>query len=258
MIYCKNQFFENSIPHNFTLMHNLAHWQGTQQEENMLKQKIEVFNKNGVNYIIENEKKIKRFKPWIGDCFSFLYDYIMKNSIFPKKFGGDIYKHFEILNQELRGVHNKNVLELGTGSGNAVYFLNNDNQYTGTDISPGLLRRAVKRFRKANFKNAQFYVVSADDLPFEDDTFDICLCNLSLNFFSDVESVFQELKRVMLPDGIFICSVPVPERNRPKSRIRGTLYSEKRLKLLSQKHNFKFESISKENGALLYFKAFLQ
>ena len=57
-------------------------------------------------------------------------------------------KHYKILSNELKGVHEKRVLELSTGSGGAVNFLSNDNQYAGADISPGLLRKAVKKFFK--------------------------------------------------------------------------------------------------------------
>jgi len=110
----------------------------------------------------------------------------MKNSIFPKKFGGDINLHFEILSEELKDVHKKRVLELATGSGSAVIFLPNDNLYTGSDISPGLLRKAAKNFRSAGFTNAEFYVTSASDLPFDDNLFDIVLCILSQNFFDDI------------------------------------------------------------------------
>ena len=102
----------------------------------MLKNGIKVVNKKGLNYIVEDGGKLLQFKPWLGDSFSFLYDFIMKSSIFPKKFGGDMSKHYEILSQELKGVHGKRVLELATGSGSAAHFLPNDNQYTGTDISP--------------------------------------------------------------------------------------------------------------------------
>ena len=119
----------------------------------MLKSGIQVIKKKDLCYIAESEKSIKRIKPWLRYPFSFLYDFIMKSSIFPKKFGGDMSKHYEILSQELKGVHGKRVLELATGSGSAVNFLLNDNQYTGTDISPGLLRKAVKSFRSAGFKN---------------------------------------------------------------------------------------------------------
>ena len=70
-------------------------------------------------------------------------------------------EHHDILRQELKGVHGKHVLELATGSGSAVNFLMNDNRYTGTDVSPGLLKKAVNRFLSAGFKEAEFYVASA-------------------------------------------------------------------------------------------------
>jgi ubiquinone/menaquinone biosynthesis C-methylase UbiE len=224
----------------------------------MLKSGIQIIKKNDLCYIVKSESSVKQFKPWLGDSFSFFYDFIMKNFIFPKKFGGDISKHYEILSQELKGVHGKHVLELATGSGSAVNFLPNDNQYKGTDISPGLLRRAVKSFRSAGFKDAEFYVASSDDLPFDDNLFDIVLCILSLNFFNDAKKTLQEIKRVATQDAVFICIVPVPERNKLQSTIRGTLYSEEDLERICEDHGFRYKSIPHENGALLYFKAIVQ
>ena len=72
-------------------------------------------------------------------------------------------------------------------------------------------------------------MTSASDLPFDDNLFDIVLCILSLNFFDDINKSFQEVKRVAAPAAIFICSVPVPERKKAQSTIRGTLYSEEEL-----------------------------
>lgn len=224
----------------------------------MLKTGIRVIKKKGLYYITENENSVKLFKPWLGDSFSFLYDFIMKSSIFPKKFGADMSNHYEILSQELKDIHGKRVLELATGSGSAVNFLENDNQYTGTDISTGLLRSAVKKFKTSGFNEANFYVSSADDLPFDDQLFDICLCILSLNFFNNVKKVFQEIRRVLVPGGIFVCTVPVPERNSLQSTIRGTLYSEDDLGKICQEHGFEFESMPAKNGTLLYFKAIVQ
>ena len=116
----------------------------------------------------------------------------------------------------------------------------------------------MKNFRIAGFKNADFYVTSADNLPFEDNYFDIVLCILSLNFLNDVKKVFQEIERVSDKDAIFICSVPVPERNKVQSTIRGTLYSEEKLEKICQENSFNFENISAENGVLFYFRAILQ
>ncbi len=36
-------------------------------------------------FLYKYGKKIK-YKPWLGDLFSVYYDFLMKNSVFPKKF----------------------------------------------------------------------------------------------------------------------------------------------------------------------------
>ena len=91
----------------------------------MAEKGTKVVNKKGLNYVIGTDGKPLRFKPWLGVCFSFHYDFIMRKSIFPKKFGGDMAEHQDILSRELQCVHGKHMLELATGSGSAVNFLVN-------------------------------------------------------------------------------------------------------------------------------------
>jgi SAM-dependent methyltransferase len=220
-----------------------------------LRPEIKVIEKRGLLYVAENGSRVKRFKPWLGDSVSFLYDWIMSRSVIPKKLGVDVEKHYEILSEALAGVHGKQVLELATGTGSAVRFLGSDNRYTGIDISPNLLRQAVKRFGQAGFQEPEFYVVSADDLPFGDGSFDLCLCILALNFIGNLEGVLDEIRRVLVPNGIFVCGVPVPERNKFHSTIRGTLKSEAELRDHFESRGFRFEVLSEENGVLLYFTA---
>jgi SAM-dependent methyltransferase len=220
----------------------------------MLKKGTKVIKKNGLNCVIGHDGKPLRIKPWIGDSFSVFYDFIMKKSIFPKKFGGDMDDHYDILRQELKSVHGKDVLELATGSGSAVNFLMNDNRYTGTDVSPGLLKKAVKRFLSAGFKEVEFYLASADDLPFQDESFNVCICILSLNFFDDLAKVLKEVNRVLASCSVIVCAVPVPERNTLGSTIRGELRSEDGLARMFKQNGLRFESIPRENGALLYFR----
>jgi ubiquinone/menaquinone biosynthesis C-methylase UbiE len=223
----------------------------------MLKDGVHVIEKKGLSYIAETGNRVRRFKPWLGDAFAWLYDMIMEHSIFPNKLAADMTKHYDILTQELKNTHEKRVLELATGSGSAIHFLGKDNQYIGTDISPALLKKAVKRFRATGFKGAAFYVTSAEQLPFEDNGFDLCLCILSLNFFNDIEAVLSETRRVLAPGGWFVCAVPVPERNKLESKIRGTLYSEHELVKMWGGHHFRFQGLPYENGSLLYFRAVL-
>ncbi len=220
-----------------------------------IKPGIRTIKRGDLFYLADNGNHLIRFTPWLGDGFSFLYDYIMSRSAFPCKFGTDIQKHYDILTQELAGIRGKCILELGTGSGSAVYFLHKDNQYTGVDVSPGLLKQAARRFVRAGFQNPEFYVLSASDLPFESESFDVCLCILSLNFIGSVEQVFQEISRALVPNGVFVCTVPVPEKNRLQSTIRGVLYSEVELGDICRRHGFQFKPIACENGALLYFRA---
>lgn len=220
-----------------------------------LKPGIRIIRKGELRYLAESGGRPMQFKPWLGDCFSFLYDFLMSKSVFPGKIGGDLQKHYSVLARELAGVHGRRILELGTGSGSAVNFLHSDNEYVGTDISRGLLKQAAKRFLRAGFPAPEFYVASGDDLPFETGGFNLCLCILSLNFIGKVEKVFQEVHRLLISGGMFVCSVPVPERNRLRSTIRGVLHSEKELGGMCRESGFTFEPLPCDNGALLYFRA---
>ena len=214
--------------------------------------------KQEINYLKNENDKIIKFKPWLGDIFSFLYDRIMDKSIFPKLFNGDIHKHFKILQKEFKDIHNLNIIEIATGSGTLSEFLPNDNKYIGVDISKGLLKKANSRFKKNGFENFELYNTSAEQLPFDENTFDFAICNLSLNYFDDINPFLLELRRILKIHSTFFCSVPIPERKPEKSKIRGILYSENELKEIFKKYGFKIDSKPYENGAVLYFTAILK
>jgi len=222
-----------------------------------LKENLQAAQRKGLNYIVDADGSIRRHQPWLGDAFAFLYDGIMRRSVFPKKFGGDIEEHGRIMKAMLADTHGKRVLELATGSGSAADFLPPDNAYTGTDISAGLLRRATRRFHANGFSETGFYVVPAEALPFPDNAFDVCLCVLALNFFEDQECVLTEVQRVLAPGGVFFCIVPVPERKQTASPIRGQLRSEEEVSALMVARGFQAESLPEKNGCLLYLKACL-
>lgn len=222
----------------------------------MLKTDITTEKRKSVYFVYHKNRQVVS-KAWLGGMFAGFYDSIMKNSIFPKKFNASLDSHNRFLEAELQNIHKKHILELATGSGNISNYLPNDNQYVGTDISAGLLRIAGKKFKNKNFDSYELFVSPAEDIPVQDGFADICICNLSLNFFSDLGCVIEEIKRTLKHKGYFICTVPIPERNHKKNTIRGKLHSENELKQMFENAGFEYSAYRIENGALLYFKATL-
>lgn len=221
----------------------------------IVKEEITTDTKNGLHYVVADEGTRTTPKPWFGDLFASTYDFFMEKSVFPKKFNADMDRHYQILQGELSKNHGKKVLELAAGNGNAVYFLPTDNDYTGIDISPGLLKRAKKNFYESGFANAEFYVTGVKNLPFKDSIFTLILCILALNFFDDLPAVFAEIKRVSSEGASFLCATPVLERKRNESKITGTVYSEKEIVRTCEEAGFIYRPVSEENGGLLYFWA---
>lgn len=220
----------------------------------MIKEEFEeIKSKNGI-YFLKKDGNFLKHKPWLGDIFSSLYDFFMRKTVFPKKLNASIDENKYFLKNKLGNIHNKNVLELATGSGKLSEVLSSDNNFVGIDISKGLLKIANRRFLKNGFENPRFYVCGVEKLPFKDNIFDVCVCNLSLNFFDDLEIVIKEIKRVLKNKGFFFCSAPVPERKINKSKIRGELRSEEKLKEMFEKNNFVFYSYDFDNGTILYFR----
>ena len=101
---------------------------------------------NGIRYITGKDGKLKRQRPWLNSLFAPFYDWSMKKSVIPKKFGASFSEHFRILKTFFQVIHSKEVLEIATGSGNVVKFLPSDNRYSGIDISKGLLKQACRFF----------------------------------------------------------------------------------------------------------------
>ncbi|MCW0481793.1 class I SAM-dependent methyltransferase [Gaoshiqia sediminis] len=221
----------------------------------IIKDSVKITKKNGINFLLDNSNRPIKNKPWLGDLFSFLYDWIMEKSVFPKKFNSSIEEHYKILGEIFENVSDKVIIEFASGSGDAIKFLNKRNSYAGVDISSGLLRLAKKKFDQYGFKIVELYCADACETPFQDNTFDIAVCNLSLNFFQSIDKFLSELQRILKPNGIFYCSVPIPERKKSKAIIHGTLYTLDDLKVLFENRNFDFEPFPHENGTLLYFKA---
>ena len=96
------------------------------------------------------------------------------------------------------------VLELGTGPAN--FWVKNRERVpqgwraTLTDLSPGMLEEARKATENIDAV-FDFQVVDAQDVPFEDDTFDIVIANHMLYHVPDELKAVAEIRRVLKPSG---------------------------------------------------------
>ncbi len=81
----------------------------------MLKDNATVIPKQGIHHVSVDGKVPRRSKPRLGDLFSFLYDPIMERSIFPKKFGADLARHYDIVRGMFGETEDRRILELAAG-----------------------------------------------------------------------------------------------------------------------------------------------
>jgi ubiquinone/menaquinone biosynthesis C-methylase UbiE len=97
-------------------------------------------------------------------------------------------------------------LEIGSGTG---YFSLNLVQLglierlTATDISPGMLTRLEATAEALGIAEAVATVTTeAEELPFEDESFDLVLGHAVLHHIPDLKQAFAEFRRVLRPGGM--------------------------------------------------------
>lgn len=132
------------------------------------------------------------------------------------------------------------ILDVGVGHGRLLSKIDIDVKKFGIDISLHNLLESKK-------KGIDVCMAKAEELPFNENCFDIVVCTDVLEHALDINTVFNEIKRVLKPQGKFIVRVPYREdlslysnHNYPYfySHIRN--FDEYSLKLISEKvFNFK-------------------
>jgi len=106
--------------------------------------------------------------------------------------------------KRLRDVKDKKILINGIGSGLDLPHLPNDAKYIATDITPAMLKRAIKRAEPLSL-NIDFQIADSQSLPFADNHFDIIVMHLILAVVPDPKKALSEACRVLKPGGkIFI------------------------------------------------------
>lgn len=116
----------------------------------------------------------------------------------------------------LKNVKGRKILDLGCGTGIYTKILKKRGAIaSGIDLSPKMIELAKK-----NVKGVDFRVGSVYKLPYKPGTFDMVLASLVMNYFSNLDKAFREIKRVLKRDGVFIFSIDNPVIN-VTHRIKG-------------------------------------
>lgn len=117
------------------------------------------------------------------------------------------FDYFRFIQRELiasaKIVSPSNLLDLGCGTGWAVCYVaklsEGKGKCVGVDISKGMIEKAKRN--ATSLPNVEFYEVSAEDLPFDNDNFDVVICSNSFHHYSQPEKALIEVERVLKPNG---------------------------------------------------------
>lgn len=91
-------------------------------------------------------------------------------------------------------------LDVAVGTGHDLEFLPPEVTITGLDLSPEMLARARERAEELG-RPVTFVEGDAQDLPFDDGSFDSVVCTLSMCAIPDQRAALAEMYRVLVPGG---------------------------------------------------------
>lgn len=113
----------------------------------------------------------------------------------------------EIMKEVAQPKKNEKALDLGCGTGiYSLWLSEQDVIVTGIDISSEMLKKAKSKAEDKN-QNIEFIKGDIHSLPFPDQTFDLILSNIVLEFVDSPEKVISEGLRVLKQGGRLVIGI---------------------------------------------------
>jgi SAM-dependent methyltransferase len=122
------------------------------------------------------------------------------------------------------------VLDIGCGAGFdllcAARLAGPTGKVTGIDLTPEMAAKARQNLDEAGLKNVDVREGLAEELPFDDNSFDVVISNGVLNLSPDKERLFSEIHRVLRPGGRLQFADVVLKEELPPAQMSATAWSE--------------------------------
>ncbi|PIE73641.1 MAG: hypothetical protein CSA20_02215 [Deltaproteobacteria bacterium] len=204
-----------------------------------------------------NEKNKNQFR-----FFSPLYDPVMKYFIRPRVHKADTAYHMRIWQELIGSVRQVKILDLACGTGGLITCLDNDNEYTGLDLSYEMLKKAAGRARKKGFARWCLVCANAEEQVFPGDSFDLVITDTALHIIPDWQGTIMAAARGLGPQGVFTGAVPVlgiddafdKGWSKYSSRPQFHALTSDDLQAACHANNLDYTCIA-TNGGMLYFQA---
>jgi len=149
------------------------------------------------------------------------------------------------------------VLDLGSGAGTDAFFaalhVGATGHVTGIDMTDAMLEKAFRNLEATSLSNLSFKKGYAESLPLDDESFDAVISNGVINLSPVKDTVFKEIRRVLVPGGRLMFSdivtgVELPDSVRDNCAlwaecIGGAQESQRYLRLI-EKAGFEIEKTS--------------
>ncbi|AIY80582.1 methyltransferase domain-containing protein [Clostridium botulinum] len=108
--------------------------------------------------------------------------------------------------QKMNLIKCSKILELGCGVGKLWIknqdFIDENSEIILSDFSPNMLKCAKNNLENLDCK-FKYKKINAEDIPYDDESFDVVIAEHMLYFVTDIEKALSEIKRVLKPNGIF-------------------------------------------------------
>lgn len=128
-----------------------------------------------------------------------------------RSFSLDIIKRKEIVVKMIEKHTDTTVRILDAGCGAGVFMkelLGFGYSVVGIDLSDNMLKQARRLIKNYGPDKALCMQADVEQLPFDDDSFDVVLCVGVLSYIKNDAEAIHEISRVVMNDGIVIIAIP--------------------------------------------------